>query len=426
MKELYQLFLQSDGVCTDSRSIQPNQLYFALKGERFDGHNFVDEVLQKGAHYCIVDDPSYNKEKCFLVEDVLQTLQGLANHHRKELNIPIISLTGSNGKTTSKKIISQILACKYKVTATKGNLNNHIGVPLSLLSLNQNTEIGVIEMGANHQKEIDFLCGIAAPNYGYITNFGKAHLEGFGGVEGVIKGKSELYNYIIAHKGKLFVNSDDPIQMEKSAKGDCIYFGQQSTGVENYQIKFVDAQPTVRVFVHETEIQTNLIGAYNFTNIASGIAIGLYFGISLEAIKKVLENFEPEGNRSEIISTAKNKILLDAYNANPTSMEAAIKNFESINETKKVLILGDMFEVGDTSMEEHQKIAQLALDSSAKQVYLCGENFFKAVNYTDKKLKIVQTTLQLKELLAKENIANAFILLKGSRGMALEKVLEVL
>lgn len=425
MEKIYNLFLKSSGVCTDSRKLGENQLYFALKGVHFDGHLFVEEALKKGAIACIVDNASYNNTKCILVDDVLTTLQKLANFHRNQLQVPILALTGSNGKTTTKKIIHQILENKFKVTATKGNLNNHIGVPLSLLELTSETEFAVIEMGANHQKEIEFLSSIAAPNFGYITNFGKAHLEGFGGVEGVIKGKSELYNYIIESNGSLFVNYDDPIQVEKSKPAKCIYFGSNNSANVTFTINLLDNSPEVSVEVYGKEIHTSLVGKYNFGNIAAGIAIGLYFGVSLEAIKNTLENFEPEGNRSQIIETKNNRILLDAYNANPTSMEAAIENFNAIHHEDKVLILGDMFEIGETTLEEHKKIASIAEQSTASKVYLCGKHFSKAVQATSKTV-VVEETLQLKEMLLDEQLKGKFIVLKGSRGMALERLLETL
>lgn len=425
MKEIYDLFLRSNGVCTDSRKLKKNQLYFALKGEHYDGHQFIEEAHRKGAIGCIIDNSTFTGSYCIIVKDVLKALQQLANIHRRHLNTPILAITGSNGKTTSKKITSQILSNKYKIIATKGNLNNHIGVPLSLLEIKKETELAIIEMGANHQKEIEFLCSITEPNFGYITNFGKAHLEGFGGLKGVIKGKSELYKYIIKTKGLLFVNHDDPIQLEKSERANCVYFGSEKFNKVAYKIKLVSSSPTVKISVNSKVITTSLIGKYNFGNIAAGLAIGLHFGIELDKIKQCLENFEPEGNRSQIIKTEKNKILLDAYNANPTSMEAAIDNFNAVEAADKVLILGDMFEIGATTKAEHQKIASLARVSAATKVYLCGKHFTEAVE-SNQKTVVTEDTLQLKELLRKIDIKNTFILVKGSRGMALERLLEVL
>lgn len=425
MEKIYRLFLESNGVCTDSRKLENNQLYFALRGENFDGHSFVEEANKKGAIGCIIDDATYANEKNILVDDVLTCLQQLANFHRNKLNIPILALTGSNGKTTSKKIISQVLAKKFKVTATRGNLNNHIGVPLSLLEMNSATEFGVIEMGANHQKEIEFLCSIAEPNYGYITNFGKAHLEGFGGIEGVIKGKSELYNHIIKTNGLLFVNGDDPVQLEKSANARCVFFGSKKTEKNTHVIELAAKSPTLKIKAGNQLIQTSLIGAYNFSNIAAGIAIGLHFGIDIEEIKNSLENFEPEGNRSQVMKTEKNNVLLDAYNANPTSMEAAIKNFDELEHPAKILILGDMFEIGETALEEHKKIAEIAEKSTAEKVYLCGE-FFSSAVHENEKITLSTDTLSLLEALKKEELQHKFILLKGSRGMAMERLLKAL
>ncbi|MDX1317692.1 MAG: UDP-N-acetylmuramoyl-tripeptide--D-alanyl-D-alanine ligase, partial [Xanthomarina gelatinilytica] len=311
IEQLHTLFLKHPSVSTDTRKIVKNDLYFALKGDNFNGNAFTQQALDKGASYCIIDDNTYaiNKQ-CILVTDVLKTLQELAHVHRKYLNLPIIALTGSNGKTTTKELIHAVLSQKYKTSATVGNLNNHIGVPLTLLKMTKNTDIGIVEMGANHKKEIAFLSNIAHPDYGLITNFGKAHLEGFGSIEGVIEGKSELYKHLIAHNKTIFVNSNDPIQLEKSKEAKTIRFGSRKT--DDYEIYFKSAQPNVTVTFNNVEINSQLIGEYNFNNIAVAIAIGAYFKVDEKQIKEAIENYVPNNNRSQIIEKGTTKIILDA------------------------------------------------------------------------------------------------------------------
>ena len=422
LSQLHQLFLESTGICTDTRKLKKGNLYLALKGDNFNGNNFAAKALELGADYSIVDEqPEEQNDHIIKVEDGLDTLQKLAAYHRKYLNLPILSITGSNGKTTTKELIREVLSKKYKTVSTKGNLNNHIGVPLTLLSMNKETEFGIVEMGANHQGEIASLCKIAQPDYGYITNFGKAHLEGFGGVEGVIKGKSELYNYLIKNNKTIFINYDDEIQVEKSKGTDIISFSEGKNAT--HQITFLKADPFVKINTEDTQINSQLIGTYNAKNIAAAICIGKYFKIPVKAIKEAIESYQPTNNRSQIINQNSNQIILDAYNANPTSMKAALENLEAIPAKNKIAILGDMFEVGNTSAEEHQIIIDLLEKLEFSNMMVCGKNFYQTS--TQEVLKF-ENFEDLKNYIQENNFEDATILIKGSRGMALERILEVL
>lgn len=418
--ELHKLYLQFSTVSTDTRNITKDCLFFALKGPNFNGNKFAQEALKKGASYAIIDEKEYYKsENTILVPNVLKALQELATYHRNYSKARVISLTGSNGKTTTKELLNVVLSKKYKTIATKGNLNNHIGVPLTLLSIKENTEIAIVEMGANHQGEIEFLSNIAQPDFGYITNFGKAHLEGFGGVEGVIKGKSELYTYLSKNNKYIFLNADDAIQKEKLG-GYIKKFGFSQTNSEYYKIKFLDASPFVRLSFEGIEVSTKLIGAYNFTNCCAAILTGKYFNIPLNAIKEAIESYNPDNNRSQLIEKKGHKIILDAYNANPTSMIAALENFNRIKADQKILFLGDMFELGKSAAKEHQSIADFAKELGFKDVFLVGENFYK----TNTPFKTYQSFKDLAAYLDSNTLTKSAILIKGSRGMALERVLE--
>ncbi len=419
--KLHTIFLNSNGISTDTRKIIKNSIFFALKGGNFNANKFALEALEKGATYAVIDEKKYYKnDKTILVNNVLETLQKLATYHREQLNIPIIALTGSNGKTTTKELIKIVLSNKYKVTATNGNLNNHIGVPLTLLSMDENTEIGIVEFGANNPKEIEFLANITKPDYGYITNFGKAHLEGFKSLEGVIKAKTELYDYLKENMKTVFVNDNDAIQVLKSRKLKTIHFGEKKS---KYYIEFINSNPFVTVKYNETIIKTNLIGSYNYNNIAAAITIGLHFKVAILDIKIALENYKPTNNRSQIIQKNSNKIILDAYNANPTSMECAIQNVIQLKDPFKIAILGDMFELGKYAKEEHQKITDLLNTSNLNEVYLLGENFY-TVNTNSENIKKYKTFKEFKEEF--EVPKNATILIKASRGMALERVLDLI
>lgn len=425
IQDLHALFLQSDGISTDTRKIEPNTIFFALKGANFNGNTFAQQALKSGASYAVIDEEDYHlKDKTILVEDVLQTLQDLAHAHRKYLDIPVLALTGSNGKTTTKELINSVLSKKFKTTATQGNLNNHIGVPLTLLSMNKNTEMGIVEMGANHIGEIADLTTIAAPDFGYITNFGKAHLEGFGSVQGVIKGKSELYDYLIAHKGTLFLNLDDPIQAEKLGSTHTFCFSaHQETDLN---IVYHTAQPFANFQFGETTVNSNLMGQYNTINLAAAAAIGTFFKISGEDIKDALEAYIPKNNRSQIINNGNQTIILDAYNANPTSMEAALRNFAGLERKgPKIAFLGDMFELGETSAYEHQFIANLAAQLEIDHLILLGSHFEKTNTIAFKFTDVNQLKEQNLPGSLQEALADATILIKGSRGMKLETLLDL-
>ena len=423
VQDLHSIFLEFPSVNTDTRKIKKNDIFFALKGDNFNGNTYTQQALDNGASYVIIDQEEYYvNDKTILVEDTLVMLQKLANYHRNFCSAKVISLTGSNGKTTTKELIHAVLARKYKTIATVGNLNNHIGVPLTLLTILPSTEIAIVEMGANHQKEIQFLCEIAEPDFGYITNFGKAHLEGFGGVDGVIKGKSELYEYLIKNKKSIFLNADDSIQLDK-LKTYTKKYGFSSVNPKYYKIELEEAQPFVIIKVEDTIIKSNLIGAYNFHNCCAAIMIGKFFNIELPEIKTALEKYTPENNRSQIIKKNGHYIILDAYNANPSSMKVALENFKSLEKTNKVLILGDMFELGESAKEEHQAIIDLTKTLQFENILFVGENFYRTQT-SSIKLKNFE---ELKAYLSQNNLqANSTILIKGSRGMALERVLDYL
>lgn len=422
MEELHALFLEHSTICTDTRKITENCLFFALKGPNFNGNEFAGEALEKGAAYAVIDEEEYKtSDRFILCEDVLAKLQELATHHRNYSSARIVSLTGSNGKTTTKELINAVISKKYKTIATQGNLNNHIGVPLTLLSIKQDTEIAIVEMGANHQKEIESLCHIAQPDFGYITNFGKAHLEGFGGVEGVIKGKSELYDYLIANNKYIFLNADDDIQKEKLADYTK-KIGFSTKDHQYYNIQLLEVNPYVSLEAEGIKIQTQLVGKYNFPNCCAAILMGKYFNVPMEDIKSAIEGYLPQNNRSQLLSKNGFDIVLDAYNANPTSMKAALENFSLMDAQRKTLIIGDMFELGSTAAEEHQAIANLAKELGFDDAYLVGENFY-GTNTTLDKFKSFD---DLKEYLSKDTLKKGALLIKGSRGMALERVLDIL
>lgn len=422
LPELHSLFLKSTGVCTDTRSLQSGQLYFALKGDNFNGNRFAHQALKQGALKAVIDEETYKNEDTILVKDVLKSLQELASYHRNYLNIPIIGLTGSNGKTTTKELINAVLSQKFKTFATQGNFNNHIGVPLTLLSMSIETEIGIVEMGANHQKEIEALCEIAQPNYGLITNFGKAHLEGFGGIEGVIKGKSELYAHLKKREGTAFVYDLDPIQIKQS-KGIKLVKTYGSLD-SDYPIVLENTDPTIRIKHQNEHITTQLIGAYNFTNIAVAAAMGSHFEVGPDQIKKGLESYIPDNNRSQLVTKGRHKIILDAYNANPTSMAAAIQNLHLQKKEHTVAFIGDMFEVGKTAIEEHQQILHLAHTLGIKQVFAMGPSFGKSTPENDEQNVFESYDAFVKAYLS--NLPNkCTILIKGSRGMKMERILEI-
>ena len=425
LEQLHQLFLESSGVSTDTRNIKQNALFFALKGVNFNGNTFAHQALESGAKYVVIDEVvSPANERFILVDNVLETLQALANFHRKHLGLPIIALTGSNGKTTTKELIHAVLKPHFKTVATVGNLNNHIGVPLTLLSMTVATEIGIVEMGANHAKEIAMLCEIAQPNIGYITNFGKAHLEGFGSEQGVVKAKSELYDYLKANSGIIILNSDDPKQVAQVGAYDRIYtFSEALETAVN--VKLTATQPFLSLALQNITINTNLVGNYNVYNCAAALAIGTHYKLTPLQLKEGIEAYVPANNRSQIIQQHSNEILLDAYNANPSSMEVALDNFKSIQNSQKIAILGDMFELGTTTSKEHLEVVNQAIATKGCVFYFVGTHFFE--QKTDHpKLQFFETFQDLQLHLEQSTISNTSVLIKGSRGMALERVLELI
>jgi UDP-N-acetylmuramoyl-tripeptide--D-alanyl-D-alanine ligase len=424
---LYQYFIKSSGVSTDTRKIKDNCLFFALKGDHFDGNQYAVQALELGAMLAVVDNENLADTKnCFVVEDVLKTLQNLALFHRDKLNTRIIGITGSNGKTTTKELIGRVLAKKYSTFYTQGNLNNHIGVPLSILSINDKTEIAIIEMGANHPGEIAELSHIAKPDYGIITNIGKAHLEGFGDFQGVVKTKNELFRFLAQKQGKAFVNADDPLLMELSAMLPRSTYGSSTEAGLQGKVFRMDPFLKVQLMMQsgEKKVDTKLIGDYNLSNILAAACVGAYFDVDDDQICGAIEDFTPDNNRSQYLETKKNKLILDAYNANPTSMAMALKNFAGLDSGKKMAILGDMRELGSISLDEHLTIIELLQSLNFDDVILVGKEFqaadskkqFSHFGHVDDALSWI----------LENRIVDHSILIKGSRGIRLEKLVEVL
>lgn len=419
IEQFYPLFLQSEKATIDSRKVGKNDIFFAFSGENFNAATLAEQAVENGALAVIVEQQEFeNKEKnIFFVHSTLEFLQQLAIYHRKQLQIPVIGLTGSNGKTTTKEIIHAVLSEKFNVQYTSGNLNNHIGVPLTLLSIKPEHEMAVIEMGANHQKEIALLSSISQPDFGYITNFGKAHLEGFGGYEGVIKGKSELYDYLKDHKKTIIVNENDPIQVEKTEN----YVPKITFGRENsdYQFELFSEQNFVGLKYKDQKAVSKLTGEYNFTNLCAAASLGLHFGIDFENIKNAIENYTPTNMRSQIVKKEGKTLVLDTYNANPSSMTASLHNFITF-EGSKTIIIGDMLELGEESTVEHQNILKIAHDLGFNEIITVGMHF-KAVNNSSKSF---ENTAELVEYLGLNKIKSENILLKASRGISLEKAID--
>lgn len=437
IEKLYEYFLQShQSISTDSRAITPGCIFFALKGENFDGNQYAQQAIATGARWAVVDDPQVHKQvkNTILVEDVLNTLQKLATYHRRQLHIPVIAITGSNGKTTTKELVAAVLKTHYKIHFTQGNLNNHIGVPITLLQIPLDAEAAIIEMGANHQGEIAKLASITEPSHGLITNIGKAHLEGFGGLEGVKKGKSELYTYLAQTNGTAFINRDEPFltDLAKNVDNQIFYFQSDAPSLEEpgYETALLKEKPYIKVAYLDkdgtlVEADTFLFGRHNFQNIITAVSIGKYFKVPPGKIKYALEHYVPKNNRSQLLDWKEDgKILLDAYNANPSSMEASINYFSEMETPlKKWMILGDMLELGDSAVEEHQRIAELAISKLAKsQIVLVGSLF----KQTASKLELMHfdNAAQMKDWFQEQNWHHCFLLLKGSRGIRLEILLD--
>jgi UDP-N-acetylmuramoyl-tripeptide--D-alanyl-D-alanine ligase len=421
--DLYQKYLQSTGITTDTRKLTEGNIFFALKGPRFNANEFAKEALDKGASCVVVDDRTVPKNsRIVLVDDSLETLQKLAAFHRSKLKIPVIGLTGSNGKTTTKELINAVLSRKYKTLATRGNLNNHIGVPITLLEIANDTEIAIIEMGANKVGDIQELCRMAAPSHGLITNIGHAHIEGFGSYEGVLRGKSEIFDWIRKHEGTVFINSTDPVlfSMAKRFVNPILYPGKN----DFYHCELVEKIPFIRMKTEDgNQITTQLIGGYNFINAATALCLGKFFGVSPEAAKQAIETYIPENNRSQIIKKGSNTIIMDAYNANPSSMEVALKHLNDLTAENKIAILGDMFELGTFKVEGHRNVGRLTKHIDLKLVILCGENM-KSAYEQNKNARYFRNRDELEGFLENNSFKNATILVKGSRAMALENILE--
>jgi len=415
--QLYNIYKQHPEICIDSRKINEGCLFFALKGETFDGNQFASVALLSGAAYAIIDDPEKNKsDKCILVTSVLECLQELSSYHRKHLNIPVLAITGSNGKTTTKELCRDVLQKKFNTKATFGNLNNHIGVPLTILGTTSAVEFLIVEMGANHQGEIDFLCKIANPTYVFITNIGKAHLEGFGGVEGIKIGKTEMYRYAAKNNGKIFLNLDDEILTTMAPPGSTIIDYSSSD-----LVKIIEVQPFLTFSYREIIVHTKLYGSYNQPNIAFSIAAGNYFGVETKDIVMALEAYEPENNRSQITQVGTNTIIKDAYNANPSSMKLSIDSFYKMHGSNKVLVLGDMLELGEFAEFEHRQIIDLTKTLGFQNSIFVGENFMKVKDmFHGKYFKHID---EAREYFKNKNFTQALILLKGSRGISVEKII---
>lgn len=425
IEQIYQNFLESTGICTDTRKISEGNLFVALKGPNFNANKFAEQALDNGAICAVIDDKEFEiPGKTILVNDALVALQDLARWHRKQLKIPIIGITGSNGKTTTKELIHAVLSAAYDAFATQGNLNNHIGVPLSVLSINQEHDIAIIEMGANHLGEIAFLCSISMPTHGLITNIGKAHIGLFGGFEGVIRAKSELYDFLIKNDRVVFINQKQELLMNMSKRFKNPVFYPHADAY--YHCELVDANPFVEIITEEgQDVLTNLIGAYNFDNIATALCLGKYFNVLPEKAAAAVASYNPTNNRSQIIKNGSNTIILDAYNANPSSMEKAFETLAQSASAKKVAIVGDMYELGDETKEEHENIGKLVDKHAIHEALFCGD-FMKDAHKIFGKGSYFKSKSELIEHLKNHQFANATILIKASRGMALEDIVEFL
>ncbi len=423
IEQLYIIFKQHPSVETDTRKLKPDDIFFALKGDNFNGNAFAKKALEGGAAYAVIDEKEFEiSEKTILVNDVLTALQQLAKHHREQFNIPVLAITGSNGKTTTKELIHAALSSSFKTYTTEGNLNNHIGIPLTILKIKADAEIAVIEMGANHQKEIASYCEYAMPTHGLITNCGKAHLEGFGSIEGVRKGKGELFDYLRNNNGTAFIMSDYEYLFKMSKDiYSIIKYGTTNADIEG---RIDDADPYLAVEITKGAttglIQTQLVGEYNLPNVLAAVAVGKHFKVADDKIKSALENYFPSNSRSQLIEKGTNKIILDAYNANPSSMKLAIENFSKLKVENKVLILGGMAELGTESIEEHITLINLIQKYNWKFVTLVGGDFLK-INHP---FLSFENNIEAKNWLQKQKFENSYLLVKGSRSIKLEIILD--
>ncbi len=426
--QLYRIFRESNGISTDTRSVTKGQMFFALWGEKFNGNKYAAEALEKGASYAVIDDPAFESEKTILVDDCLAELQALATHHRKELNVPVLAITGTNGKTTTKELIAAVMSKKLKAHYTKGNLNNQIGVPLTILSAPPATEMMIIEMGANHIGEIRTLCLIAKPDYGIITNVGSAHIEGFGSADGVVRTKIELYEYLRKVNGVAIYDDKNPLLTEKIYKivNRAVPYSDP-TGIDlKVDVINSDMNLSFTATYHNKtyNVRTNLFGYYNIENVKAAIATGLFLGVDIEDILNAIENYQPGNNRSQLKKTEKNTLICDSYNANPTSMNLSLKSFDGIKAENKIVILGDMLELGEKSEEEHTKILDTLETINLESVFLVGPEFGKlAADYGFLSFLNIE---QLRDHIRKNPLSGKHILIKGSRGMTLEKIYDLL
>lgn len=423
LQSLYDLYKQHPSVQTDTRKLKAGDIFFALKGENFNGNKFAAQAIEAGAVLAVIDEAEYAIEgKTFLVDDVLTTLQDLARHHRQQFRIPFIAITGSNGKTTTKELVHAVLSCKYRTATTEGNLNNHIGIPLTLLKIKPDAELAVIEMGANHQREIAGYCTYAMPDYGIITNCGKAHLEGFGGVEGVRKGKGELYDWLRANHGTAFVMWDyDYLRTMSQGIEKIIRYGTADASLEGQTVK---SEPFLEVTITKGAttgtIHSQLVGDYNLPNILLAVVIGKHFQVPDEDIRKAIEEYQPSNSRSQLLKAGSNQIILDAYNANPSSMKLAIENFARLAAPNKVLMLGAMAELGDESLQEHQQIIDLIAQQPWKQVVLVGGDFLKIKH----PWVSLNNSSEARQWYVDQHFEDTHLLIKGSRSMKMEKIIE--
>ena len=423
IEQLYEIFLRFPSVQTDTRKLKKGDIFFALKGPNFNGNKFAKQALESGAEYAVIDEGVEGmNDRMLMTGDALHTLQDLALYHRKQFNIPFIAITGSNGKTTTKELVHAALSSQFKTYTTQGNLNNHIGIPLTILQVRKDAEMAVIEMGANHRGEIASYCRYTLPTHGIITNCGKAHLEGFGGIEGVRKGKGELYDFLRQNGGTAFANWDYDYLREMS-KGirKVIKYGTKDADVVG---RIIQAEPFLKLSVDKganiDEINTQLVGDYNLPNVLVAVTIGHYFGVPSKKIKSAIENYTPSNSRSQLISWKNNQVILDAYNANPSSMKLAIENFANLHANNKMLILGGMAELGQESLKEHELIVDLIKQYHWKDVVLVGGDFQK-INHPFRKFN---NAADAAVWLSQQNLRDTYLLVKGSRSMQMEKVLE--